>query len=120
MGKASSAKKVARAARAGGGRRSRQRRDVTFPATVSAVVVLGILLVLFARGSGDDADAAPRIGEHIHVAYGIYVCDNFIPPLTDQQGDRLGIHTHQDGVIHVHPTSSAASGENGTLDVFAE
>lgn len=120
MGKASSAKKVARAARAGSARRP-SSRSWTFPLAIGLVVVLGVSLVLFARSDVDEAAAntAPRIGDHWHAAYGIYDCDHFLPPITDQT-DPLGIHTHGDGVVHIHPISSAASGEDARLGVFAD
>lgn len=121
MGKASSAKKVARAAKAGSARRATSR-SWTFPAAITLVVLLGIGLVVFAR-SGEDsagADTPPRIGvDHWHAAYGIYDCDHFLPPITDQT-DPLGIHTHSDGVIHIHPTSSRAAGTDARLGVFAD
>ena len=50
--------------------------------------------------------------DHWHAAYGMYVCDHFLPPVTDAKEDVLGIHTHGEGVIHIHPFSAAASGDN--------
>src|SRR5690242_1870284 len=73
MGKASSAKKVARAARAGGNRRSGQRRAIGFPATIVGVIVVGLLLVFFARDRRD-ANAFPRVGDHVHSTIDIYTC----------------------------------------------
>ncbi len=32
----------------------------------------------------------------------------------------MGIHTHGDGVIHIHPSSAGAAGENATLGTFFE
>ena len=50
MGKASSNKKVARAAKAGGGRaRAAGERNILFPAALAVVVILGTLLVVYAR-----------------------------------------------------------------------
>src|SRR3954469_8647150 len=73
MGKASSAKKVARAARAGGSRRAGQRRALGFPLTVFLVVALGLTLVLVARGERI-TNAEPKVGDHIHAAYSVYTC----------------------------------------------
>src|SRR5581483_11192459 len=154
MGKASSAKKVARAARAGGSRRSGQRRPVGFPVAVGAVVVIGLALVLVARDRRN-ADAFPKANvDHVHSAYDVYVCtpDNatppssttttspttttaatsttiaaqgdvpgeFLPPFTDAQQDTLGIHTHGDGLIHIHPFTDSVSGRKATLGVFLD
>ncbi|MEY2570429.1 MAG: hypothetical protein QOE63_779 [Acidimicrobiaceae bacterium] len=73
MGKASSAKKVARAARAGGSRRSGQRRALGFPIAIFVVVALGLSLVLVARGERI-TNAEPKVGDHIHAAYSTYTC----------------------------------------------
>ncbi|HEX8582752.1 MAG TPA: hypothetical protein VF640_10500 [Acidimicrobiales bacterium] len=121
MGKASSAKKVARAAKAGKARRP-SSRSWSFPAAIATVLIAGVALVVVARAGNDEAGATtpPRIGlDHWHAAYGIYDCDAFLPPITDQN-DPLGIHTHGDGVVHIHPTSSRAAGEDARFGVFAD
>lgn len=128
MGKASSAKKVARAARAGGNRRPGQRRALGFPLVLTAVVVLGVSLVLFARESRD-ANAAPLSqahGEdfdHWHAPYGLSYCGEFVRNtegtyLVDVGTDALGIHTHGDGVIHIHPFIDSAGGRNARMRIF--
>lgn len=129
MGKASSSKKVARAARAGTASRGRERRDLGFPLVLAVIVLLGSSLVLYARSTRSDA-IAPRIntgaagvdGDHWHVAYGIYNCDRWEEPITrgGNWPDSTGIHTHNDGVIHIHPFTSAASGTRARLKVFFE
>jgi hypothetical protein len=123
MGKASSAKKVARAARAGGGRRARGRREWMFPVVITSIVVLGVALIMYANASQEDSgsDVPPRTTDHFHQAFGIYVCDKFSDAaIADKFGDRLGIHTHGDNVIHVHPFQPASAGENATLSRFME
>ena len=170
MGKASSAKKVARAARAGGSRRAGQRRALGFPAAIGAVLVLGLLLVVFAR-ERRDADAFPRANEdHVHSAVDVYTCvadsagtdattttttttttapvesgdstttsttttapvtsttqaapndvpGEYQPGLNDAQDDVLGIHSHGDGLMHIHPFSSSAAGRKATLGVWLD
>ncbi len=117
MGKASSAKKVARAARAGGKTSKRERPKLAFPAAVFAVIVLGSLLVVFGRTSRSNsaaADVAPVLNkDHWHAAYGIYVCDKFNSPLVDlpNKPDTNGIHTHGEGVIHIHPFPGNVTGK---------
>jgi hypothetical protein len=121
MGKASSAKKVARAARAGG-RRTGQRRQLGFPIACAAVVILGLLLVTFARQSNQaaaDAVNHPKRGEHWHASYGIFICDRFLTDVADKGADDpLGIHTHQDGLIHIHPFTNQAAGKQANLGKF--
>ena len=117
MGKASSNKKVARAAKAGGGRaRAAGERNLLFPASLLVVVVLGTLLVLYARDNRSaEALEPPLIGDHWHAAVGFYVCDEFVTPLAEFSGAG-GIHTHgSSGLLHIEPSSSAAAGENATL-----
>ena len=129
MGKASSAKKVARAARAGGSRRPGQRRALGFPIVVFSVVLLGTLLVLFARNSRE-VNAAPRSGadgidaDHWHAAFGLSFCGEFqrtgASSLVDVGADTLGIHTHGDGVIHIHPFLDSAGGRNARMRIFLD
>ena len=190
MGKASSSKKVARAARAGGNRRSGQRRHLGFPVTIFAVIVLGLALVLVTRRDRI-ANASPRPNsDHWHVPYSVYTCvpdpstpvtttttsstvpgetttttapgitttttapgattttvpgattttvpgdttttsgpsttialagdvpGQFQAPFQDATTDVNGIHTHGDGVIHVHPFNTSSAGRNANLSVF--
>ncbi|HEX9547476.1 MAG TPA: hypothetical protein VF942_09080 [Acidimicrobiales bacterium] len=129
MGKASSSKKVARAASTGGGRTSRGRTPWGFYLTIAAIVVLGIGGVYSSRShrlqkivtAGKSPPVANK--DHWHVAYGMYVCDSadkghFLPPVTTTT-DPVGIHTHGDSVIHTHPFTDAAAGKNATLGKFA-
>jgi hypothetical protein len=118
MGKASSNKKVARAAKAAG--RPGTKRSYGWPLTIGAVIVVGVLLVVWSFGGGDDDSLRPRVGEHWHAAYGVYVCDEFLPPLSDTLGDEYGIHTHEDGLMHMHPADARASGTKATIGIFAE
>ncbi len=116
MGKASSAKKVARAARTGG-KVTGQRRNVGFPAAIVAIVILGVGLIAFARES-QPGGGSPALGEHWHAAYGIYVCDRWVQNVPDRGPDTLGIHTHEDGLIHIHPFLAGAAGRSATLGKF--
>jgi hypothetical protein len=119
MGKASSNKKVARAAKAGGGRaRAAGERNVVFPAALALVVVLGTLLVVYARDerAATALEAPVAFEDHWHSAYGLYVCDEFLPELPEFTAPQNGgNHTHGDGLLHIHPFSSARAGENATL-----
>jgi hypothetical protein len=121
MGKASSSKKVARAARAGGRTTSGPKRQVAYPLAIAAIVVVGVLLVLFARSENQNAAAeTPTLTDHWHASYGIYVCDQFLAPLTDQVQDTTGLHTHGDGIAHIHPFNSGSTGKNATLAKWGE
>lgn len=121
MGKASSAKKVARAARAGGRVSSGQPRSVLFPGVLSLVLVLGVSLVVYARADrrSDDLGGVPQLGDHIHQAFAVYACGEKLPDLPTFES-RVGIHTHADGVIHIHPFSQLGVGANATLERFVD
>jgi hypothetical protein len=123
MGKASSSKKVARAAGTGGGRTNRGRVPWLYYGALIAVVVLGTATVVQSRNARLTKVAAsgqtPPIPnkDHWHVAYGFYLCDKFAPPITDTV-DPHGIHTHGDGIIHTHPYDSSTGGKNAVLGAF--
>jgi hypothetical protein len=138
-----------------------------FPIAIGAVILLGLVLVLFARDRRN-ADAFPRANaDHVHSAYDVYVCapdasgepsattttapaatgdsattsslittttaatsttvvapgeapGQFLAPFTDAQQDVLGIHTHGDGLIHIHPFTDSAAGRKATLGLFLD
>ena len=126
MGRASSSKKVARAASTGGGRTAGKSRPLAWYAAIALVTVLGIAGIVFSRAeyrqelaAGADGTAPVANQDHWHAAYGIYACDEFLPPLTDER-DPKGIHSHADGIIHIHPFVRSAAGRNATLEVFAD
>ena len=83
---------------------------------VALVVVLGSLLVLWAR-TDREATSAPRVGDHWHSAYDIYVCDSFRSKVV-LETDPNGIHTHGDGLLHIHPFNKLASGRDAVLGEF--
>lgn len=134
----SSAKKVAKLAQRGKGKKVRFQGGTLFPAVVLGVLVLGLLTIVYARQSRPDPGTLPpQVGDHWHAAYGMYVCDGWLPKLvgnqeetvTDSQGNRsyvndtfgrTGIHSHDDGVIHYHPYSTASVGSRARLGVFLD
>lgn len=119
MGKASSTKKVAKVAKSGKGTKVRSTQGQVFYVSIAIVIALGLALIVFARQSGQENRVAspPTLTDHWHAAYGFYTCDSFQPPIANTN-DPLGIHTHGDGLIHIHPASSQATGANAKLGVF--
>jgi hypothetical protein len=86
---------------------------------VTAVVVIGVLLIVMSRGN-EEASVSPKLGEHWHAAYGIYDCDHFIPNLQDVKQDDArnggtGLHTHADGLMHMHPFGTKYTGHGANL-----
>lgn len=120
-----SSKKVARAARAGAtssSSSSGDQRSLGFPMALAGIIIAGTALVFFAWNGRDVAALQPTFGDHWHAPYGIYDCtiDDFQLPIQDPQTTNAGIHTHSDGVVHIHPFSSTATGNAATLGVFLE
>jgi hypothetical protein len=69
----------------------------------------------------------PTVNDHWHQAYAFWLCGEWVtlrgaleqPPLNERY-ITTGIHSHDDGVIHIHPFSSHGSGANATLGVFLD
>jgi hypothetical protein len=127
VGKASSAKRVAKVAQSSSRTRVRGGQHLGFYSIVALVVLLGSLLVAYGRHTGSANASTPPIvfKDHWHAAYGIYACDKFLAPITNtedfippNQDQTVGVHSHGDGVVHIHPFMSIASGRNAKLGVF--
>jgi hypothetical protein len=95
-----------------------------WPAVLGLVVALGIALVVASASSSDNADdVPPRLNtggsddDHWHAAFGEYVCGEQLPAVPDF-GDPDGIHTHADGLIHIHPFSTKVTGDRAVLGVY--
>ena len=135
MVSSSSTRKAARLAQKGKGKKVRFQGGTLFPLVVIGVLVAGIALILYARVSRPEADASPpTVDDHWHVAYGFQLCDmesaqkltgnkeetDAAGQLVSSEYLRTGVHSHDDGVVHWHPTTSAATGHNATLGVFLD
>ena len=134
MGRASSSKKVARAARTGGGRTYTAQRPIGWYSAMAIVVILGMLILVISVQDRKEQVAASQTkvgpfeqgseekpaGDHWHTAYGVYACDEFLPFLEDPGRDPDGIHTHGDGIIHVHPFTRRSAGENAVLEIYED
>lgn len=110
MARTAAAKKVARAASTGaGGKGIKLNRSWTFPVAMAAVVLIGVLLVVFARGERSDILRAENPDWWLD--YSFFHCDEFtddwnVPPgqpLTD-----TGVRAHGDSLIQVRPASQSA------------
>jgi hypothetical protein len=124
MGKASSSKKVARAAGLGGGRAYAKRPAWGYYFGVLVLLVLGVVGVYNSREYRDAAinkqgNTAPVVHQKPpwYEGYAIDECGKILPPIKTTK-DPYGITT-KDGVISVSPTVKAAAGRNATLGKFA-
>lgn len=128
MASSSSAKKVARVAAKSSSGNANKQANWLFPVAIVAIVAIGIGTVVYARsenagGSSNDARPRAQLSEgaafdHWHAAFALNVCGTEQPPQNDTQADILGIHTHGDGLIHIHPFATRAAGRNATLKRF--
>lgn len=133
MASSSSAKKVARVAAKSGsigndGGATPKSRNWMFALAIVAIIAAGAGVLLFARdkniGLGDNSTppkANLQDGEsfdHWHAAFGVSVCGKELSPLQDGPTDVDGIHTHGDGLAHIHPFTRSAAGERATLSVY--
>lgn len=123
MARSAAAKKVAKAASTGaGGKGAGSERQILFPAAMILVALLGVVLVFVARDQRSDQAPAgdPGIEDHWHTAYNVFVCDEIDQSVfaNDSEDDRTGIHTHGDGLIHIHPFVSTVTGQYATLGAF--
>ncbi|MEE3256461.1 MAG: hypothetical protein VX222_04185 [Actinomycetota bacterium] len=123
MARSAAAKKVAKAASTGaGGKGAGGQRKVLFPAAMTLVALLGVVLIMVARNQRADLAPAgdPSVDDHWHSAYAINICGFEIPSTfpNDSNDDRTGIHTHGDGLIHIHPFVSTVTGQYATLGAF--
>lgn len=73
------------------------------------VVVFGILGFLFIVRS---ATGAPRIGDHWHAPYQFFACGDRQPNAPVWES---GVHTHADGIIHIHPFQTFEEGSGARL-----
>lgn len=108
-----------------------RRRIIGFPALVVLIILVGCGVVAIAW-SLREAESRPGLSDHWHSAYAVWDCtDNngegaFQPIFEGRlnpQGypyDPEGIHSHSDGLIHIHPFTANAAGEDAIMAKFFE
>jgi hypothetical protein len=124
----SSAKKVARLAQKGKGKKVRFQDGTLFPTVMAVVVILGFGLISYARQAPSVTDAPPTVSDRWHIPIGFYHCDAFLQDLQgDKQGGdvadpnftKYGVFSKDDGVIRWYP-QIAAAGKKAKLGVYLE
>jgi hypothetical protein len=83
------------------------------------VLLVALAVVVFARqfSDGDITKPSsevtrPSIEDHWHAAYKVYICGQRQPHFPIWEG---GVHTHTDGVIHIHPFLPREEGSGARL-----
>jgi hypothetical protein len=125
MGKASSAKKVARAAGMGGSRAYGARPPYMYYFAVVVLVLLGVIGVWNSREYANNkvnqqGNGAPKVGQSPpwYEGFAVDVCGKLLPPIKTDR-DPYGITTNGEGIITISPTVKSAAGHNATLGKFA-
>lgn len=121
MATPATSKKIQRVQKSGVKRRAGQRRNLGFPVLLTAIMVVGIVLVFLARDArinqGGDQPRASR--DKWYEAYGFYACDAYLgvdaPPAEPADISALG-----NGIIGVFPLSEATAGDNATIGKYFE
>lgn len=107
MGTTTSAKKVARLAQRGKGKKVRFQGGSVFPLVVAAVVAFGLLLVFYARATVPGLDAEAAADLQVDVAYGVYLCDEWLPvealSAADDAFEQFGVIELDPGVARLQP-----------------
>jgi hypothetical protein len=83
-------------------------------------IAFGLLAVAAFVGIMISAATRPKVegavvGDHWHAQFAILVCGKALPPFPASAG---GVHTHGDGLIHIHPANTTESGNNANLGRF--
>jgi len=101
------------------GRTLRRIRALEVPPWVPVAFIIGVVgvIIAFLFIVGGTA-GAPRVGQdHWHATYQTFICGqrqpNFDTP--EFRRDAEGVHTHGDGIIHMHPFLPASSGAGARL-----
>jgi hypothetical protein len=71
------------------------------------------------------SETEPEVGDHIHAALGMSICGTFAenaPAFETVAGSdtKAGLHSHGDGLIHIHPYTEDEAGEEATVGRFFE
>ena len=78
MARSSSAQKIARLAQKGKGKKVRFQGGSTFATVILAIVLLGSILVAYARQSEPAVDASLTAEQQYALSFGVYFCDQFV------------------------------------------
>ena len=81
------------------------------------MTTFGLTLAATSAQSAIASEKPEANKDHWHMAYGIYDCTKYLPSLKADD-DPTGVHTHGDGLIHIHPFVAASAGANATLQRF--
>jgi hypothetical protein len=92
-----------------------------FFGVIALIVLVGLLqLALDLFG-----DKEPALGDHIHALLMVDICGGLQenPPTFETRAggnERAGLHSHGDGLMHIHPFTDDETGAGATVGLFFE
>jgi hypothetical protein len=99
----------------------RPRNTLPWYLLAGAIIVAGVVLIAMSRSDRE----RPLVNkDHWHAAFGVNVCGQWLPHAPEFHSDisnpraTAGVHSHGDGLIHIHPFVSAEAGEHATVGRF--
>lgn len=112
-------RKAARSASQGTSAKRFRKSFFGFPMLIAAIFLLGGVLVAYSYSTRDGEIRPRQLDDHWHSPYGVWDCvtGDFLPVFTSTR-DEAGIHSHQDGVIHIHPFLERTAGRNANINAF--
>jgi hypothetical protein len=124
----------------------RSRHNTWWYALTAIVVILGVALITYARATAPTPvgpflqdSTGTKKDTHWHAALGVYDCDHWMgdtpgsgvwvwpaatpsgtPARASNTNVYAGLHSHNDGVIHMEPLVSEEAGKNATVGKYFE
>jgi len=122
----------------------RSRNNTWWYGLTAIVVIAGIALIVYARATAPTPEgpflqdsSGTKQNTHWHAALGVYDCDHWLgdspnsgiwnwpyatpqgsPARADNTAVYAGMHSHNDGVIHMEPLVSSEAGKNATVGLY--
>jgi hypothetical protein len=123
----------------------RSRQNSWWYGLTAIVVIAGIALIVYTQATApaavgpylSDSNNPTKKDTHWHAALGVYDCDHWIgdssgtgiwvwpastpggePARVANRNEYAGLHSHDDGVIHMEPLVSAEAGRNATVGLY--
>jgi len=124
----------------------RSRHNTWWYGLTAIVVIAGVALIVYARATAPTPvgpylqnSSGTQKDTHWHAALGVYDCDHWMgdtpgsgvwnwptatpsgqPGRANNPSVYAGMHSHDDGVIHMEPQVSSEAGKNSTVGLYFE
>jgi hypothetical protein len=102
----------------------RRGSSLAWNVAIGVIVVLGVGGVILSRAGGADPPRPNK--DHWHASLDVNRCGEWLGPAPSFEQDAenpnitAGLHSHADGLIHIHPHASNEAGNNATLGRFVD